>query len=134
MNRLWMRLSTTVYRRVTVLLKALDEPAAVCEPAPEIEIGALIDTRAVIEGLKSGQIGTLGLDVYEEESGLFFEDLSQRLIQDDVFTRLLTFPNVVITGHQAFFTQEALQGIAATTLENVTAFATGRGTLHALTG
>ncbi|MFN3649421.1 MAG: 2-hydroxyacid dehydrogenase [Armatimonadota bacterium] len=92
--------------------------------------GALIDTPAVIEALKSGQIGYLGLDVYEEEADLFFEDLSQQPIQDDVFSRLLTFPNVVITGHQAFFTREALQNIAATTLENVTAFETGQGTLH----
>ena len=95
--------------------------------------GALVDTRAVIEGLKSGQIGYLGLDVYEEEEDLFFEDLSDRVIQDDVFTRLLTFPNVVITGHQGFFTEEALENIAATTLANITAFETGEGTLHEVT-
>lgn len=96
--------------------------------------GALVDTPAVIEALKEGQVGYLGLDVYEEEADLFFEDLSQRLIQDDVFTRLLTFPNVVITGHQAFFTREALENIAETTLGNVTAFETGRGELHAVPG
>jgi len=95
--------------------------------------GALVDTPAVIDALKSGQVGYLGLDVYEEEAALFFEDHSHQLIQDDVFTRLLTFPNVVITGHQAFFTREALHSIAETTLENVTAFETGRGTLHAVT-
>jgi D-lactate dehydrogenase len=82
--------------------------------------GALVDTRAVIEALKSGKVGYLGLDVYEEEGALFFEDLSWRVIQDDVFTRLLTFPNVVITGHQGFFTREALANIAETTLTNLT--------------
>jgi len=92
--------------------------------------GALIDTRAVIAGLKRGKIGALGLDVYEEEADLFFEDLSSTVIQDDVFARLLTFPNVIITGHQGFFTQEALRAIAETTLENATAFETGKGELH----
>ena len=87
--------------------------------------GALIDTRAVIDGLKDGRIGNLALDVYEEESDLFFEDLSDQVIQDDVFSRLLTFPNVFITAHQAFFTEEALRNIAETTLGNVTAFAAG---------
>jgi D-lactate dehydrogenase len=84
--------------------------------------GALIDTRAVIAGLKSGKIGYLGLDVYDEEADLFFEDLSGEVIQDDVFARLLTFPNVVVTGHQAFFTRNALQKIAETTLANITEF------------
>ncbi len=88
--------------------------------------GALVDTAAVIAGLKSGQIGHLGLDVYEEEGDLFFEDLSDRVIQDDVFTRLLTFPNVLITGHQAFFTAEAMEAISRTTVENIDAFAAGR--------
>jgi len=88
--------------------------------------GALINTRAVIRALKSGKIGALALDVYEEEADLFFEDLSNRVIQDDVFARMLTFPNVLITGHQAFFTQEALEAIAAETLENISAFEQGR--------
>jgi D-lactate dehydrogenase len=88
--------------------------------------GALVDTRAVIAALKSGRLGHLGLDVYEEEGPLFFEDLSSVVLQDDVFARLLTFPNVLVTGHQAFFTREALAGIAETTLGNVTAFAEGR--------
>jgi D-lactate dehydrogenase len=92
--------------------------------------GALIDTPAVIDALKSGQIGALALDVYEEEGDLFFENLSNQVMQDDVFARLLTFPNVLITGHQAFFTQEALENIANTTLENITAFAAGVGMLH----
>jgi D-lactate dehydrogenase len=84
--------------------------------------GGLIDTRAVIRALKSGRIGYLGLDVYEEENNLFFEDLSNHILQDDIFTRLLTFPNVLITGHQAFFTQEALRNIADTTIANITEF------------
>ncbi len=81
--------------------------------------GAVIDTQAAIDGLKSGRIGYLGLDVYEEEADYFFEDLSHEVIADDTLARLLTFPNVVITGHQAFFTQEALQSIAETTLQNI---------------
>lgn len=85
--------------------------------------GSLIDTKAVIDGLKSGRIGYLGLDVYEEEGDLFFEDLSNKIIQDDVFARLLMFPNVIVTGHQAFFTYNAVQSIAETTLSNVTAYA-----------
>lgn len=92
--------------------------------------GALIDTQAVIEALKSGRIGYLGLDVYEEEADLFFEDLSDKVIHDDVFARLLTFPNVVITGHQGFFTEEALKNIAETTLANITAFEQGQGAMH----
>jgi D-lactate dehydrogenase len=87
--------------------------------------GALVDTRAVIEALKDGRIGHLALDVYEEEGDLFFEDLSDRVIQDDVFSRLLTFPNVLITAHQAFFTEEALRNIAQTTLGNAAAFERG---------
>lgn len=92
--------------------------------------GALVDARALIEGLKSGRIGFLGLDVYEEEGDLFFEDLSDRVIQDDVFVRLMTFPNVIITGHQAFFTEDAVGSIAETTLANVTAFERGEGEIH----
>jgi D-lactate dehydrogenase len=88
--------------------------------------GELIDTKAVIAGLKSGKIGYLGLDVYEEEADLFFEDLSTRVIQDDVFSRLLTFPNVIITGHQAFFTREAMKNIAETTLKNIADVENGR--------
>ncbi len=87
--------------------------------------GALVDTKAVIQGLKSGKIGHLGLDVYEEEADLFFEDLSDTLIHDDVFSRLMTFPNVVVTGHQAFFTRNAMEAIADTTLSNIAAFERG---------
>jgi D-lactate dehydrogenase len=87
--------------------------------------GALLDTVAVIEALKSGKVGYLGLDVYEEEEKIFFEDRSSLIIPDDVFARLLTFPNVIITGHQAFFTREALENIAATTIDNITKFEHG---------
>lgn len=89
--------------------------------------GAVVDTKAVITGLKSGTIGYLGLDVYEEEGDLFFENLSDQMLHDDVFARLLTFPNVLVTGHQAFFTVEALTAIAETTLLNISRFeATGK--------
>lgn len=84
--------------------------------------GALVDTSAAIEAIKNDQLGYLGLDVYEEEDGLFFEDLSNRVIKDDVFSRLLTFPNVIVTGHQAFFTENALHNIADTTLANISEF------------
>jgi D-lactate dehydrogenase len=84
--------------------------------------GAVVDTPAVIRGLKSGHLGSLGLDVYEEEGDLFFEDLSTSFIPDDVFARLLTFPNVLITGHQGFFTKEALTAIADVTIANISAF------------
>ena len=88
--------------------------------------GALIDTEAAITAIKTGRIGGLALDVYEEESALFFEDLSVRIIQDDVFMRLTTFPNVLITGHQGFFTREAMENIARTTLTNLADFESGR--------
>jgi D-lactate dehydrogenase len=84
--------------------------------------GGLIDTGVVIAGLKSGRIGHLGLDVYEEEARFFYEDYSSRLIQDDTLSRLLTFPNVIVTSHQGFFTAEAMQQIAHTTLGNATCF------------
>ena len=93
--------------------------------------GGLIDTPAVIKALKSGQLGHLGLDVYEEEADLFFDDHSNSIIHDDVFTRLLTFPNVVITAHQAFFTQNALEAIAAQTVRNLVHFDRGE-TLEAV--
>jgi D-lactate dehydrogenase len=84
--------------------------------------GALIDTRELIKGLKSKKIGYAGLDVYEEEEKYFFEDFSDRGVDDDILSRLLTFPNVLITSHQAFFTREALHNIAETTLANIKAF------------
>ncbi len=84
--------------------------------------GALVDAHAAIDALKSGSLGSLGLDVYEEEDDLFFENLSGQIIADDVFARLQTFPNVLITGHQAFFTREALTAIAETTINNLNQF------------
>jgi D-lactate dehydrogenase len=95
--------------------------------------GGLVDTQAIINGLKTGHIGAVGLDVYEEEGDLFFEDLSNRVITDDVFSRLLTFPNVLITAHQAFFTSNALQAIAQTTIDNLTRFEKQQPLLHCLT-
>lgn len=88
--------------------------------------GAVIDTRALIASLKAGRLGAVGLDVYEEEGDLFFRDLSEAVIQDDAFVRLMTFPNVMITAHQAFLTREALAAIAATTIGNLVAFRDGR--------
>ena len=88
--------------------------------------GALIDSKAIIKGLKSAKIGAIGLDVYEMESELFFEDRSDAIMQDDVFDRLASFPNVLITGHQGFFTREALQQIAQTSLHNLYAVSQGQ--------
>lgn len=87
--------------------------------------GALIDTPAIIDALKGGRLRGLAIDVYEEEERLFFEDHSGDVMQDDTFARLLTLPNVIVTGHQAFFTDKALAEIARTTLDNVTAFEAG---------
>ena len=110
----------------------IDE-ASIAQMKPGVMIintsrGALADATALIGGLKSGRIGSVGLDVYEEEEQLFFRDLSAQVIQDDVFARLLTFPNVLITAHQGFFTREALHAISETTLANVSAFEQGRQT------
>lgn len=95
--------------------------------------GALIDTKALIKALKSGHLGSAGLDVYEEEEGIFFHDLSGQVISDDVFARLLTFPNVIVTGHQGFFTREALHDIATATMQNLGDFAAGRINANTLT-
>jgi D-lactate dehydrogenase len=81
--------------------------------------GGLIDTKSVIDALKSKQIGYLGIDVYEQEEKLFFRDLSANIIEDDTIQRLMSFPNVLVTAHQAFFTAEALQQIADVTLNNI---------------
>ena len=101
--------------------------------APGLGPCALLDTRAAIRALKSGKIDYLGLDVYEEEGDLFFEDLSNQVIQDDVFARLLTFSNVVITAHQAFFTETALGNIPETTLANISDFEQGRPCANVVT-
>jgi D-lactate dehydrogenase len=94
--------------------------------------GALIDAAAAIDGLKSGRIGSMAIDVYEEEADLFFEDRSGEVIQDDVFARLITFPNVLITAHQGFLTHEALTAIAATTIANLDDLEAGRRCANAL--
>lgn len=88
--------------------------------------GKLIETKALIDGLKSKKIGSAGLDVYEEEADYFFEDFSDKLLDDDTLARLLTFNNVLITSHQAFFTEEAVQSIAETTMKNINDFENGR--------
>lgn len=92
--------------------------------------GKLVDTTALINSLKSGRLGGVALDVYEEEEGVFFEDLSERVLQDDELSRLLTFPNVLVTAHQAFLTQEALTEIARVTQDNILAFAHGKSFLE----
>jgi len=117
----------TLHCPLTPATRHLIDAAAIARMKPGAILvntgrGALVDAAAVIAGLKSGRLAGLALDVYEEEERLFFEDHSGEVLQDDVFARLLTFPNVVITGHQAFFTEEALDAIARTTLQNVTSF------------
>ena len=88
--------------------------------------GALVDTEAAIEALKSGQLGGMAIDVYEQEANLFFRDMSSAIISDDVFQRLLAFPNVIVTGHQAFFTREAVSTICETTIKSFNEFAAGQ--------
>jgi D-lactate dehydrogenase len=95
--------------------------------------GALVDTKAVIAALKSGHLGALAIDVYEQESELFFHDRSSDIIKDDVFQRLLTFPNVLVTGHQGFFTIEALREISDVTFENIHHLANGTKSPNAVT-
>jgi D-lactate dehydrogenase len=95
--------------------------------------GAVVDTHAVIDALKRKHLGGVAIDVYEEEDALFFEDRSDQAIMDDQFARLLTFPNVLITGHQGFFTAEALTNIAATTIANIDAFEQTDTPLHLVT-
>ena len=92
--------------------------------------GAIFDTPAIIRHLKKGHIGHLAIDVYEEEAGLFFEDRSSEVLKDDVFARLLTFPNVLVTGHQAFLTDHALRCIAQTTLQSLTEFESSAKCTH----
>lgn len=113
----------------------LIDAAAIAQMKPGVMLintsrGGLIDTRAVVDGIKARTIGYLGIDVYEQEEGLFFEDWSSDIIQDDLFQLLQSFPNVVITAHQGFFTRDALQNIAETTLGSITAFAQGQELAH----
>ena len=114
----------TLHAPLTPSTRHLIDAAAIARMRPGALLvntsrGALVDTAAAIAGLKSGRLGGLALDVYEREAGLFFEDWSNAIIRDDVFARLLTFPNVVVTGHQAFFTREAMAAIAAATGDNL---------------
>ncbi len=88
--------------------------------------GGLVDTKAVIGGLKSGKLGYVGIDVYEQEEKLFFRDLSMGIIEDDIISRLISFPNVLITAHQGFFTREALIKIAVVTLSNISSVLTNQ--------
>ena len=131
LEQLWSEADIiTLHAPLTPATRHMVDARAVASMKPGVMLvntgrGALINTSAVVAGLKSGRIGSLALDVYEEEEGLFFQDFSSQVIQDDLFARLLTFPNVLITGHQAFFTEEALRAIAQTTLENVSAFERG---------
>ncbi|MCG3172920.1 MAG: D-lactate dehydrogenase [Myxococcota bacterium] len=113
------------------------DDAAISRMKPGVYIintgrGALIDSMALIRALKTRRIGAAGLDVYEEEEGVFFEDLSNTVLQDDVLARLLTFPNVIVTAHQAFLTREALHNIASVTLDNLTAFEEQRPLVNAV--
>jgi D-lactate dehydrogenase len=94
--------------------------------------GALIDTLAVVDALKSGKIGYLGIDVYEQEENLFFRDLSENIIADDTIMRLMSFPNVLITAHQAFLTDEALSKIATVTIQNLSEIEMGKPSENAL--
>jgi D-lactate dehydrogenase len=121
----------TLHCPLTPETRHLVNAEAIAQMKPDVMLintsrGALIDTNATIQALKSKKVGGLGLDVYEQESELFFEDRSDTIIQDDMFERLMTFPNVIVTGHQAFFTTDALQNIAETTLSNITDIEQGR--------
>ena len=131
LDELWAQSDiVTLHAPLTSKTRYMIDAATIAKMKPGVMIvntsrGALVDTFALIEGLKSGKVGYVGLDVYEEEEQLFFQDLSSHVITDDVFARLLTFPNVLVTAHQAFFTSEALTVISETTLRNVTAFERG---------
>ena len=125
LDELWTQADViSLHCPLTPETKHLINPRSLAQMKPGVMIlntsrGGVVDTAAVIQGLKTGQVGSLGLDVYEEEGDVFFRNLSDQVIQDDQLARLLTFPNVIITGHQAFFTREALNAIADTTLTNL---------------
>ncbi len=131
LDELWAQCDIiTLHAPLTPQTRHMVDASAISRMKPGVMIintgrGALVDTAALIDGLKTGRIGLVGLDVYEEEEQLFFQDLSSQVITDDVFARLLTFHNVIVTAHQAFFTSEALRAISETTLSNITAFARG---------
>jgi D-lactate dehydrogenase len=125
----------TLHCPLTQQTRHLVDAQAIQRMKPDVMLintsrGAVIDTPAIIQALKANHIGSLAMDVYEEEAHLFFDDLSDRIVADDVFSRLLTFPNVLITGHQGFFTHEALAKIAAITAANLTSFETTGVPIH----
>jgi len=128
----------TLHCPLTHETRHLVDEAALARMKPGVMLintsrGAIVDTRAAVASIKSGRLGHLGLDVYEEEATLFFDDKSDQVIRDDVFERLLTFPNVLVTGHQGFFTKEALTAIAETTIANVESFEKTGTPVNALT-
>ena len=121
----------TLHVPLTAETRHMIDGAAIAQMRPGVLLintgrGALVDTTALVQALKSGHLGGAGLDVYEEEENVFFRDLSAQVLQDDLLARLLTFPNVLVTSHQGFLTQEALQNIARTTLENIAEFEQGK--------
>jgi len=120
-------LTPETYHLVDADALALAKPGAILINTSR---GGLVDTEAVIAALKSGQLGALGIDVYEQETDLFFQDLSSTIIPDDLIQRLVSFPNVIVTGHQAFFTREAIGTICATTISSISAYAEGRPLEH----
>ena len=95
--------------------------------------GGIVETQAMIDALKTGQVGSFGMDVYEKETGVFFYDFSETILEDDTLALLTTFPNVLITAHQAFLTQTALENISDTTIHNLSCWANGRETENELT-
>lgn len=120
----------TLHCPLTPQTKHLVNAAALAAMKPGVMLintsrGAVVDSRALIAALKRGHVGSVGLDVYEEEGDLFFKDLSDQVVHDDVFVRLMTFPSVLITAHQGFFTREACEAIARTTIDNATGHARG---------
>ncbi len=137
-ERIWRESDIiTLNAPLTPATHHLVDAATVAKMKPGVMIvntgrGPLIDTAAAIDGLKAGRIGSLALDVYEEEAGLFFEDRSEQILWDDTFARLLTFPNVLITAHQGFLTTEALTAIATTTVANLIDLEAGRPCANAV--
>lgn len=125
-------LASRQHVRSNLFLPQAEQSFRLDRPLREVRntFGPILDTRAAVSAIKSGALGHLGMDVYEAEAALFFDDKSDDVIRDDVFERLLTFPNVLVTGHQAFFTEDALTSIAETTIANIDAFAKTGKPLH----
>lgn len=128
----------TLHVPLTSTTRHMVDEAAIASMKPGVFLvntgrGALIESRALVEALKTGHLGAAGLDVYEGEAGIFFSDLSGQVLQDDVLARLLTFPNVLVTSHQAFLTTDALAAIARVTLGSITSFERGEPLEHVVT-